>query len=105
MVKSPRQMPQKPAAPDGHGPSTAERPSDVTSASLHDAGLRETRHRAAAEAGPSGAAAGPAPSPDERRAAALEDIATSLRSIRTYAADISLWIAHIGRNLPTGRNF
>jgi hypothetical protein len=36
--------------------------------------------------------------PDERRLRALEDISDSLVEIRAALTDISLWVAHIGRN-------
>ena len=41
--------------------------------------------------------------PEERRILALEDIADELHLIRGYFADVSLWVAHIGRNMPVGR--
>lgn len=44
------------------------------------------------------------PSHAERRTRAIEDIAESLVRIRASIADISIWIAHIGRNTPGGRN-
>jgi hypothetical protein len=40
---------------------------------------------------------------EERRLLALEDIADELHLIRGYFADVSLWVAHIGRNMPVGR--
>ena len=42
-------------------------------------------------------------SPEERRLRALEDIADELQLIRSHFADVSLWVAHIGRNMPVGR--
>lgn len=40
---------------------------------------------------------------EERRLVALEDMADELQRIRGYFADVSLWVAHIGRNMPVGR--
>lgn len=36
--------------------------------------------------------------PEERRLRALEDISDNLVEIRAALNDISLWVAHIGRN-------
>lgn len=36
----------------------------------------------------------------ERRVRALEDIAEAMRGVRGHLVDVSLWLAHIGRNLP-----
>jgi hypothetical protein len=41
---------------------------------------------------------------EERRTRSLEEIADSLERMRGSIADIGIWIAHIGRNMPTGRN-
>ena len=41
--------------------------------------------------------------PEERRLRALENIADELHLIRGHFADVSLWVAHIGRNMPVGR--
>lgn len=39
----------------------------------------------------------------ERQVKALEDIAEAMQGIRTYLIDVSLWLAHIGRNQPPAR--
>ena len=38
----------------------------------------------------------------ERRTRALEDIADSPERMRDSIVDMSIWIAHIGRNTPGG---